>query len=224
MTEATAPEVSTVLSIELPGLPGARSFDCTTIPAHTRLDMLKSAVAGYIRNRVNQTSVRHGKDEKVAAWTAYDEAQKADPMQTAVAKPEGERPAAPDLEASYSAAIAALTSGDIRKLGTGAPKSRSTVDPLVKAVTDIVVKEVFAARKAADATYTFLKAKAEVGSDGIKYLSDMIEAKVAAAPEADQVTLRAQLEKMREAKYVGPAKIMLGMTVSKALSELPSIL
>lgn len=215
-TGSPAP-ASPIAEFEFPNLTGKRSFDCTEIPGDTRLDFLKGAVRGYIANRLNGVHTRHEKDEKVIAWNAYDEATKADPLQTVAPKPEGERPAAPDYEEAYARAIADLKAGNVRKVGAE-PKPRKTKDPLTAVVTDVVVREVFEARKAADPKYNFLAAKKEVGTDGIAYLNAMIEAKVAGGTD------RALLEKMRDEKYVNPAKAMLGITSSKKTSELPSIL
>lgn len=217
MTEATAAPASPILKIELPNLDGARDFDCTTIPVDTRLDLLKQGTQNYIRNRINAVAQRHAKDADVIAWAAFDEASKADPLQTVVPKPQSERPAAPNYEEAYQRAIADLIAGNIRK-HTGEPKTRAKKDPLIKAVTDIVVGEVYEARKAENAKYSFFDAKKEVGGDGIAYLNAMIEAKVAQGVD------RALLEKMRDTRYINPAKTMLGLNTPKALSELPSIL
>lgn len=216
-TGAPAAPASTVIELDIPGL-SKRSFDAATIPGDARLALLFSGVHRYIANRVNAAVQRHNKDEAVIAWTAYDNAQKADPMQSAVPQPTVERPAAPDLEDAYKRAVEALTSGEIRRRGDGSPRARKTVDPLVKLVTQSVVREVYEARKAADATYTYLKAQQEVGADGVAYLNKLIDAKVEAG------AVRADLEKMRDVRYINPAKIMLGQTDTKAIKELPSIL
>lgn len=222
MSEAPAPVTpavaASVATFTFPNLTGERSYDCANIPADTRLDFLKTGVRNYIANRLNGINTRHEKDEKVVAWTAYDEATKADALQTAVPKPEGDRPAAPDYEDAYNRAIADLTAGNVRKKGTGEAAPRKTKDPLIATVTDAVVREVYASRKAADPKYNFLTAKKEVGSDGIAYLNTMIDAKVA------QGGVRADLEAMRDERYVNPAKAMLGLTTSKKAGSLPSIL
>lgn len=215
---AAAPTVAaSVAEFEFPNLDGKHSVDMADLPPETRMDFLKGAVRSYIANRLNGVHTRHQKDEAVAAWNAYDEATKADALQSAVAKPEGERPAEPDYQEAYDRAIADLKAGNVRKVG-GEPKARAIKDPLVKIVTEVVAREVFDARRAADPKYTYLKAKAEVGADGIKYLNDLIDAKVEGG--ADRVAL----EKMRDQKYVNPAKAMLGISTSKAVGELPSIL
>lgn len=213
---AAAAPATSVVEFEFPNLTGKRSYDCALIPAETRLDFLKGAVRAYIANRLNGVHTRYEKDASVIAWKAYDEATKADALQTAVAKPDGERPVA-DYEGQYAVAIAALTSGSIRKAGAE-PKARKTKDPLIATVTDVVVREVFASRKAADPKYTFFAAKKEVGTDGIAYLNAIIDTKVAAG------AVRADLEAMRDERFVNPAKAMLGLTTSKKASTLPSLL
>lgn len=210
--------VNTVATMTFPNIDGERSYDCALIPADTRLDFLKTAVRNYIANRLNGVHTRHEKDPAVIAWTAYNEAAKADPLQTAVPKPEGDPPAAPNYDEAYTKAIADLSAGNVRKAGAD-PKPRKTKDPLIATVTDVVIREVFTARKAADPKYTFFQAKKEVGTDGIAYLNAMIDTRVAAGAS------RADLEKMRDTKYIGPAKAMLGITaLGGKANDLPSIL
>lgn len=210
---------SSVAEFEFPQFPEGtkHSYDCALIPAEVRLDMLKQAVRSYIANRLNGVHTRHEKDPKVIAWKAYDEATKADALQTAVPKPDGERPAEPNYQEALDRAFKDLSEGNVRKVGAE-PKARKTKDPLVATVTNAVEREVYASRRATDPKYTFLQARKEVGGDGIAYLNAMIESKVAAGAD------RAALEKVRDTKYINPAKAMLGITTSKALSELPSIL
>lgn len=217
-TAAAAPAAADpVLAFTLPNLPGNHSFDVSTIPADVRLDLLKGAVRSYVANRVNSTHQRHQKDPAVLAWFSYDEAVKADPLQTAVATPAGERPADPDLNGALSRAYADLVVGNVRKQ-SDEPKARTRKDPLIALVTKAVVRDVFEARKAADPKYSYLSASKEVGTDGIAYLNQMIETKAAAGVD------RTALEKMRDNKYVNPAKVMLGITENKSLKDLPSIL
>jgi len=208
---------SPIAEFEFPNLDGKQSFDCSTIPADTRLDFLKNGVRAYIANRLNSAHTRHQKDEKVAAWFAYDEATKADPLQTAVAKPEGERPGEPDYKAVYDRAVTDLQAGNVRKVGSE-PKAKKTKDPLIVAITGVVERELFDSRRATDPKYSFLTARKEVGGDGLAYLNAMIEEKVAGGAD------RAALEKTRDERYVTPAKTMLGQTVAKKNEGLPSIL
>ena len=218
-TETTVPAAtaSTVLEYELPNIDGKRSFDCASIPAETRLDLLKTAVRGYLANRVNAAHQRHQKLEAVTAWEAFDAASKADPLQTLVPKPEGDRPVAPDLVATLNGAIADLVAGNIRKMGTGT-KTRERKDPLIAMVTKTVVKEVYEGRHAVDSKFTYIMAGKEVGTDGVAYLNNLIETKVAAGVS------RTDLEKMLEERYMKPARLMLGIDKSKAMGSLPSIL
>lgn len=215
---APAPAVAAdpILKFSIPNIEGEHSFDVTTVPGDARLQLLKGAIRDYIRNRVNSTFQRHAKDEKVVAWSAYDEAVKADPLQSAVAKPEGDRPAAADLAGSMAAAIEALTKGDIgRRSGEGTPRERK--DPLTVAVTKAVVRDLFDATKLQNPKYTYLQAQKDVGTDGVAYLNARIDTMVEAGAD------RAPLEKMRDEKYVKPMRIMLGLDVNKTLSALPSL-
>ena len=216
---AAAPETpSTVVSAEYPGFTGKVDFDCAEIAASARLDLLKDATARYIRNRLNQVQVRHNKDERVIAWDNFDKANEVDPLQSAIAKPEFDRPAEPDYQAAFYAAITALREGTIRKQGTGERKERKRVDPLVKLVTEAVVREWYESRRATDPKYTYPMAKKDVGPDGVAFLNGRIETMVAAGGN------RADLEKMRDTKYINPVKITLGLTETKATKELPSLL
>lgn len=217
-TPAVSEAPSTIVEAEYPGFSGKVAFDCSTIAASARLDLLKDATARYIRNRLNQVQVRYHKDDKVIAWTNFDKACEVDPLQSAVPKPDFERPALPDYQAAFEAAATALREGKIRKQGTGERKERQRVDPLVKLVTEVVVREFYENRRATDPKYTYPMAKKEVGSDGIAFLNGRIEAMVAAGGN------RTDLEKMRDTKYINPVKLMLGQTETKATKELPSLL
>jgi hypothetical protein len=213
-TPAPAPTLNPVFTFELPHLTGERSLDVTSIPQAARMDLLQGAARTYLANRVNIAHQRYIKDDKVAAWTAYDEAVKTDPFTT---KPEGERPAAPDLEAVYAKALSDLQSGNIKRQGDGG-KTRERKDPLLALITKTVVKDVYETTKGANPKYTYLNAQKDVGPDGLAYLNKLIDAKVAQGVD------RAALEKMREEKYVNPSKLLLGMTENKKLKDLPSIL
>jgi hypothetical protein len=222
-TPATPAPLSTVATFKFEHLDGERSFDCAEIPGTVRLDFLFGAVRTYIANRLNGMRTRHEKDPKVIAWKAYDEATKADPLQSAVPKPEGERPGEPDYEDAFNRAVNDLKAGNIRRQ-SDEPKPRKTKDPLVAVVTDAVVRDVYTSKRAEDAKYSYLSAKKEVGTDGVAYLKSMIETRVAAVADAEKAALRAALEKQLETRYIGPAKVMLGMNTPKAATGLPSIL
>lgn len=216
----TAPQTpaSPVVEYEFTQLPGQTlSFDVSTIPAPIRMDFLKSSVRSYIVNRLNAVHSRYVKDDAVLAWSAYEAATAADPLQTLVAQPTVPKPAEPDYLEAYNRAAADLAAGTIRKQSDG-PKPRKVKDPLVAIVTDVVVRAVYDTRRAADTKFSFFDAKKEVGTDGIAYLNAQIDAKVAAGAD------RASLEKVRDEKYVNPAKAMLGLTANKKTEGLPSIL
>jgi hypothetical protein len=213
-----APVLNAVASFEFPQLGAAKvDFDVRQIPDGVRLDFLKGAVRAYIANRLNAAAARHVKDETVAAWAAYEEATKADALQTIVPMPTSPKPADPDYTAVYTRAVEDLKTGTIRKQGE-TPKARKTKDPLIALVTDVVVRAVYDNERQQNPKYSFFEARKAVGVDGIAYLDAAIEAKVAAGAD------RAALEKSRDEKYINPAKAMLGMTTTKKQEGLPSIL
>jgi hypothetical protein len=209
------------------------TVDLSAVPGEARLELLKSATRTFVTNRVNVANVRQNK--LLAPWLAYDAAMAADPLQTTVAKPAGDRPAALDTYAKAQEAIADLLRGEVRQQARkGEGRSRAPRDPLVAAVTPIVTRAVFEANKARGATvavegkparaYTYPDAVKEVGGDGIAYLNRQIDAKVAAAPADQQAKLRADLEKNRDSRYIDPARTMIGAKLTKAQTDLPSIL
>jgi len=180
------------------------------IPADIRLDMLKKSVKDYVMNSVNQANVRANKAN--APFDQYDEAIKADPLQTAVPKPTGER-VVPDLIGTAAAARERLYKGEVRKVGEGEGKTRERVDPLTQMVTKAVVTELFDKKKALDSKYKIMDAQKEVGKDGIAYLKAKIAEKVATG--ADE----AALNKFMEDRYIKPAKLMLGQSTTKATAD-----
>ena len=215
-TVTATPVAASVLTTEYPNMPGERSFDCASIPAAVRLDFLKSHVRNYIANRLNSLTTRYQKDALVIAWNAYNEATKADPLQSIVPKPTADLPPMPDYNEAYTRAVADLVAGKVRQV-SDEPKQRKTKDPLTAVVTDAVIREVYASRRASDPKYTFIHARAEVGVDGIAYLNKLIDDK--AAQGADRV----ELEKTRDTRYINPAKQILGLTVTKAQQGLPAL-
>jgi hypothetical protein len=69
------------------------TIDLAAIPQDARLELLKSAVRTSVTNRVNVAMVRNrAARAPFVAWAAYEAAIAADPLQTAVAKPEGDKP------------------------------------------------------------------------------------------------------------------------------------
>lgn len=210
---APAAPPATKFEFEVNNLPGKFTFDVAEIPAETRLKLLQDAVRNLITNRVNVANQRYIKDEAVVAWSKYDEAVKTDPL---IAAPTVPRPAPADLQAVYDRALADLRAGNVGRKAEGKPRERK--DPLIQLVTRAVVKDLFDKMRAADPKASFLDAQKAVGPDGVAYLDRMIEEKVAQGID------RAALVKMRDTRYINPAKVMLGITENKATKDLPSIL
>ena len=216
MTEAFEPSAAAAVAVvtenthvfRIPNTDTDMSLDFESVPAHVRLDMLKKAAQAYVTNSVNQANVRHNK--AMAPWLSYAEAQAADPMQTAVAAPKGEAPTV-DLIQYAKDARERLYKGEVRKQGTGKP--RATKDPLVKLVTEAVVRELFDSRKAADSSYKWTDAVKAVGGEGIDFLNAMIAEKVAAGAN------EAELNKFRDERYIKPAEMMLGNRDNKATKD-----
>lgn len=225
------------IAIELPKRDGDPTplivnIDATAIPAEARFGLLRDRITELVKNRVNVAEQRVNKQLTLrSAWAAYDTAQASNALQTAVAKPDGDRPTgdapAPlDRTAKAGEAIADLLAGRITsQRASGEGRKRATVDPLTKAITSVVVDRVFRAAQAAGTTvpvegkaprpYAYVDAKKAVGGDGLAYLNAQIDNRVNAAPAAEQTALRSQLEKRRDAEYVTPARIMTGLDAPK---------
>lgn len=206
-----APDNPNTFQFRIPNTETDIAIDVSQVPPEVRMDMLKKALRDYINNAVNQANVRANKAN--APFDAYDEAIKADPLQTAVPKPEGERTVA-DLIGTAAAARERLYKGEVRKQGEGGEgKGRQPKDPLIKLVTDAVVRELFEKNKETTKGYKYTDAVKEVGGDGMAYLNKLIEDKVAAGMD------RATLEKFRDERYVKPAEMMLGRRDNKTTKE-----
>jgi len=209
---AAAEQPSNTFLFAIPNTDKQMQIDRTAIPAELRLELLDKAIEAYVRNSVNVANVRANKEAE--PWTAYNEAQKADSLQTAVPRPEGEEPTEEArvtmLIETATAARERLYKNEVqRRDGSGKSKAPK-VDPLTKLVTDAVVREVFDKAREADKSYKWPTAVKAVGGDGIKYLEAKIAERVAAgASEAD-------LRKFMDSRYIAPAKLMLGQTDTKA--------
>lgn len=188
-----------------------------SIPAEVRMDLLKTGIRNYINNSVNQANMRTQKAN--APFDAYDNAVKADALQTAVAKPAGERATA-DLLKVAGDARERLYKGEVRKQGEGSGTRRETVDPLTKLVTEAVTRELHEKDKASGGKRKYLEIAAEVSKagGGVKYLEAKIAEKVAAG--TDEATLR----KFMDERYIKPAQMMLGTKTNKATAAENSIL
>lgn len=197
---ATAEATANVHKFSIPGTENVEmQVDVDRIPAAVRLDLLHKGIEGYVRNPVNQAIIKHNK--AMEPWKAYETACGVDPAQTAVPKPEGERPVL-DLVEVAKAARERLYSGNVKK--SGVRKAKEKVDPLTSMVTTAVVRELFDKKSKTESGYKWTDAVKEVGGDGIKYLNGIIEARVAEGAD------KAELEKFMESRYIQPAKLMLG--------------
>lgn len=199
-TEApAAAENENIMVFDIPNTDKQMQIDITQVPAELRMEFLQKGLQNYVRNSVNQANVRHNK--ALEPWNAYEKACAADPAQTAVPKPEGEKPTV-DLIQTATDARKRLYENEVRKQGTGTSKKKT--DPLTKMVTDAVVREIFEKKKDTVSGYKWTDAVKEVGGNGIEYLDKLIAEKVAAG--ADE----AELNKYKESRYIQPAKLMLG--------------
>lgn len=221
-TDAPAPapaaDNANVFSFRIPNTETDIGVDISAIPPEVRMDFLKKGLRDYITNAVNQHNVRTNKAN--AAFDAYDEAMKADALQTAVAKPAGERAVA-DLLKTAADARERLYKGEVRKQGEGGEtKRRETVDPLTKLVTEAVVRELHAKDKEAGGKrkYTEIVAEVAKAGGGVKYLEAKIAEKVASG--TDEGVLR----KFMDERYIKPAQMMLGTKTNKATATENSIL
>lgn len=204
------------------------TLDRSLIPPEARSELLNEAIRTRIVNRVNVANVRFNKaNEPFAAYAKYQAAlaaHTADPITVPhpgppVPAPTGTAPTPVDFVAKVNEAIADLYKGDLGRR-TGEPgKSRTPKDPVDKAVTSIVVKEVFDNNKASNAKYTYPDAVKTVGSSGVTYLLAKIDELVAAGQD------RAKLVEFMERRYLAPARILAGVdTLKGKAGELPNIL
>jgi len=214
---APAADNPNAFAFRIPNTETDIGIDIAQIPAEVRLDFLKKGLRDYITNAVNQANIRTTKAN--APHDAYDEAMKADAMQTAVAKPTGERGKA-DLIGTAAAARERLYKGEVRRQGEGGATPRQTVDPLTKLVTEAVVRELHEKDKAAGGKRKYTEFTAEVAKagGGVKYLEQKITEKVAAG--TDEAVLR----KFMDDRYIKPAQMMLGQKTGKSTAPENSIL
>jgi hypothetical protein len=132
-------------------------------------------------------------------------------MQNYVSRPESERVEI-DADKLINAAVKALYSGELgRRKGTGERKQKEPKDPLVAQITRAVVTDVYNTQHALDPSYKYFAATAKVGPDGLAYLRNRIEERVADGEN------RTELEKFLENRYLKPARQILGMEVPKAM-------
>jgi len=189
--------------------------DLAAIPLTIRKHLLKTAVRGYILNRVSTALAKAKKDN--TDWDVYEAATKNDPLQAIVAQPTEPRVSV-DIAAISERAIKALYEGALGRRGDGAKKAKVLRDPLTTQITRAVVAEVYEKGRALDPSYKYPTALKEVGADGIAYLKAKIAEKVAAG--ADEAVMLAFLD----TRYVKPARIMLGLDTPGKLKDADGIL
>lgn len=187
------------------GNPVQMQVDLASIPAETRMDFLRKALVSYVVNSTNQENVRVNKAN--APFDAYDAAQAADPLQTAVPKPEGERKVA-DLLTIAAAARTRLYEGKIKKMGEPGER-KAKQDPVQAAITQAVLRDLFDKTSATTPGYKWTDAVKEVGGNGLAYLETKIAALVASGQ--DEATLRKALTE----RYINPAEMMYGKRETK---------
>lgn len=210
----STPAADTLFKFNLPGVEPEIGVDKAKLPAKTNDYLIETAARTYIANAANGASQKYKKAD--APWIAYEEAVAKDPLQTAVAKPEGDRPTAPNLIEVVKAARDRLYSGEMRIAGESG-KEPTTKDPLDKQVTSVVQREVFDKRRKTDPKFSWPQVVKEVGASGIAYLKAAIAEKVSAAPEGERDGIQKALDKYLEEKYLKPARIMLGMDTPKSV-------
>ena len=84
---APAPADDNTFVFRIPNTETDIKVEVAAVPAEVRMDQLKGALRAYITNAVNQANVRAKKANE--PFDLYDAAQAADPVQTAVKRPEG---------------------------------------------------------------------------------------------------------------------------------------
>lgn len=178
-------------------------IDLARIPSHTVQDLLRSAVQSYVANRIS--TAESVAKKKNGPFDQYDAAVKNDPLQTLVARPDGERTEV-DRETVAFNALTALYEGKFtRRDGSAPKKAKERKDPVIAHVTRAVINEVFQKNVALDPSYKYPLAAKEVGTDGVAYLRAKIAERVAAG--ADPKVMADFLEN----QYLKPARIMLGL-------------
>jgi len=213
---ADAPPASETLFVfEIDDFDPEISVELANIPTPLRMRLLKNATRAYITNRISTAAAATKKAN--APFDQYDAAMKNDPLQTLVAKPEGER-AVTDYAGVIEGALKALYSGEIGRRGDGTSKPKVLRDPLITQITRAVVADVYEKARAADPKYKYPTAQKEVGTDGLAYLRSKIAERVAKGEDA------AALNTFLETRYIKPARIMLGLDVPKSLKDSEGIL
>lgn len=215
-TPAPAP-TATHMSYKHKAIDTPYTVDISAVPSDLRMVLLQKQIASVIGNRVTTAEAATKKVNEV--FEQYAAAIAADPLQSVIAKPEGE-PKVTDYAGIISGAIADLYAGTAgrRVEGTGERKSREVKDPLIAQITRAVVSDVHKKNKAANPSYKWTEAAKEVGADGLAYLKGKIEEQIAAGTD------RKAMEDFLENRYVKPARVMLGLDTPGKLKDAVGIL
>jgi hypothetical protein len=197
-TDATAANSEHVLEFEIDGYDKPVKIDLAKIPDAIRLHLFRNATKSYVTNRVSTAESTAKKSN--ALFDGYDAAQKNDPLQTLVPKPEGERTVV-DYNSIVDRAINALYTGEIGRRGAGTPKLPK--DPLNDTLLRTFATEILKEKHATNPKYTYFEAKALVGNSAQAHMDKWVAARVAEGK--DEKLAREYLE----AQYVKPARLAL---------------
>lgn len=200
---ATAPADENTLAFNLADGPEtnpiAISVDLTKIPPAARRELLEAKVRDLINGRPHTALMRFQKEAK-----EYKAKCDADPTFS------GTEPVAPNLSEIANQVVTDLYEGKVRQRNkSGSAKQRAAKDPVDAVVTQAVIRELFAKRKAKTPGTKYQDVVKEVGESGTTYL--MARAKTIAG---DNAARQAELEKSIENKYLAPARKMV--SVNKA--------
>jgi hypothetical protein len=174
-------------------------IDRAKIPAAARLDLLDRAIKSMVNNRPHVALMRYN-----AALKDYKAKCDADPTF------EGEAPVAPNLAELAQAAIADLYAGKLQQRNrNGNAKQKAAKDPVDAVVTQAVIREMFAKRKAETPGTKYQDVVKLVGESGVVFLQN--RAKELAGGNEKRLE---ELNKQIESKYLAPARKMV--SVNKA--------
>lgn len=210
-TEAVAGAVETnVLAFQLQDSPETNPInievDLTKIPAEARRGLLERAVKQMINNRPHVALMNF--NAKVKEYKAKCD---ADPTFS------GDEPTAPNLAEIATGAINDLYAGKLQQRNRGgAVKQRAAQDPVDAVVTQAVIRELFAKRKAETPGTKYqdvVKLVSEAGG-GIGYLT----ARATALAAGNEKRLD-ELTKSIETKYIAPARKMVSVNKAGEVQE-----
>jgi len=172
------------------------------VPEAARMHLLRSAAKSYVTNRVATAQSLAKKAN--APFDAYDAAMKHDPLQTHIAKPEGERKQV-DVQEIIDSAMKALLDGEITKRGRSGGDPKAPKDPLDAAIHRSLTVELFNTRKAAHPDYKYFTAQKEIGQDVQAALEAIVQRGIAAGMDEKQA------REWVDNRYVKPNRLILGL-------------